>query len=126
MNLTSVLLLMGFSFLSIFGCTPSAQSSGAETPEEKQAAFASHPDALYPIRVKDKWGYMNRKGDIVIAPQYEDADDFEEGLASVSIYKNDNQYYGYIDTKGRMVIEPIYSRAGKMREGIAVVAKDDQ
>ena len=41
----------------------------------------------------DKYGYINKKGDYVINPQFDAADSFSEGLAAVE----DDDEYGYIN-----------------------------
>jgi hypothetical protein len=45
------------------------------------------------------WGYINRKGDFVIKPQFQIAKPFYQGLASVFL----NGCPGYIDKSGRFV-----------------------
>src|SRR3954462_2626566 len=56
---------------------------------------------LFPIRQDGKWGYINRTGEVVIKPQYDDAWDFSEGLA----YVREGARRGLIDKTGRMVVE---------------------
>src|SRR3954463_10837627 len=56
---------------------------------------------LFPIRQDGKWGYINRTGEVVIKPQYDDAWDFSEGLA----YVRAGMRRGLIDKTGQMVIE---------------------
>ena len=48
------------------------------------------------------WGYINESGKEVIPAQYEDAQDFSEGLAAVET----DGLYGFIDVSGEMVIAP--------------------
>lgn len=65
-----------------------------------------------------KWGYINAKGEIVIAPQFDRAGDFENGYADIQIgYSGfvksrskhiDNLKTGFIDKRGNLVIPPIY------------------
>jgi len=40
-------------------------------------------EGLAAVRLKDKWGYIDKKGDIAINPQFEDAGGFGDGLAPV-------------------------------------------
>ena len=47
-----------------------------------------------------KWGYVNKKGKLVIPVQYDDANYFSVGLACVK--KNDK--YGFIDSSGNQII----------------------
>lgn len=55
----------------------------------------------------------------VIAPQYEDAGQFSDGLAAVK----KNGKWGYIDEEGKVVIPFQYELAYDFNEGLAIVAK---
>lgn len=74
-----------------------------------------------PERIKKdgKWGYKNKKGEIVIPFIYDWVDLFSEGRAGV---KKDGKY-GYIDLDGNIVIPLIYDVTRRFREGRAVVEK---
>ncbi len=48
----------------------------------------------------EKYGYINIDNKLVISGKYEDAEDFSEGLASVSI---DGEFRGYIDVTGKQI-----------------------
>jgi hypothetical protein len=72
---------------------------------------------LIPYRKGDKWGYIDKQGEIVIPIQYDDAGFFSEGLARVRV----NGKYGFIDTKGNMVIPAVYDEAYGFSEGLAQV-----
>ena len=48
------------------------------------AGWAEEQDCLYPIRENGRWGYMNRAGETVIPPQWEDAEPFSGGAAIVT------------------------------------------
>ncbi len=50
---------------------------------------------------KGQWGYIDKSGHFVIAPRFEEADKFSEGVAPVKL-KDDWQY---IDVKGNTVIK---------------------
>lgn len=75
---------------------------------------------LIPFEIDEKWGYINKKGKIVIKHQFDEADKFTEGLARVQIGLKS----GFIDSTGKYVIEPIYTFAFSFSEGLAVVGKD--
>lgn len=67
------------------------------------------------------WGYVNRKGDIVINPQFEDAYNFSEGLALV---KNSEGMFGFIDDAGNFQGgDPRFSDATHYSEGKAWTVK---
>lgn len=48
-----------------------------------------------------KWGYVNKKGEVVIKPQFEKAKSFANGLAAVC----ENDLWGFINKKGDVVID---------------------
>ena len=62
--------------------------------EENLARFQDYETGL--------WGYINESGEEVIPAQYEDAQDFSDGLAAVKV----DGLYGFIDVTGEIVIDP--------------------
>jgi hypothetical protein len=121
-----VLLLLGIRYILTYNTA--ASESPAVDPAEEQM----YPDALYPIRVKGKWGYMNRKKEIVIDCQYDEAEDFVNQFAQVAKkvkekgQPDDKTLVGFIDTKGSVVIDFKYDKAYSFSEGMALVVKDDK
>ena len=49
-------------------------------------------------------GFINKSGDYVIEPQFEQAHSFREGMAPVKVGK----YWGFIDLAGNIAVEPDY------------------
>jgi hypothetical protein len=76
---------------------------------------------LFPVKSGDKWGYVNRQGNIVINPQFDGAFNYSEGLALV---KTEGKY-GYIGEDGKYVVNPIYKDANKFSEGLACVVMEN-
>lgn len=68
-----------------------------------------------------KFGYIDKTGKEVIAPQFFVAQDFSEGLAAVRVEQTSESKYGYIDRTGHMVIEPRFNQAEPFSEGLAAV-----
>lgn len=60
---------------------------------------------------------VNSSQTIVIAPRYEAATDFSEGVAAVCLDKQ----WGFIDRKGDWLIRPQYKNARTFHEGMAAV-----
>lgn len=80
---------------------------------------ALHPSQGYvPVRVGDKWGYIDRTGQYLAGGLcWDDAQPFSEGLAAVS----QNGLYGYIDLSGALAITPRYQSARAFGGGMAAV-----
>lgn len=72
------------------------------------------PEGLAAVRVGDKFGYMDETQRVVIEPQFDEADDFSEGLAHVNIGGKRFSHYDrglqggehfYIDKTGKRIID---------------------
>jgi DNA-binding transcriptional regulator/RsmH inhibitor MraZ len=101
---------------------------------------SSFSEGLLPIEVKDKWGYVDRAGKIVIEPKFEDGESFREGLAPVKVRgevvwcppdssgnrSGSSMMWGYIDKTGRIVIPQVFNYAEPFSEGLAAVSKCDE
>ena len=70
-------------------------------------------------------GYIDKEGNYVIEPQFENAESFSEGLAAVEIGEYPNNKWGYINKDGEIVIEPMYDFASDFSEGLAAVRIGD-
>ena len=90
--------------------------------------LGSSPTTAYPMY---RHGYIDATGEVVIPPQYEEAEDFSEGLAAVMVstwregYRTTKDRYGYIDKTGRMALPAKYYSAGSFSEGLANVCEED-
>jgi hypothetical protein len=78
-------------------------------------------NGLAPAIQNDKYGFINRRGIMVINPQFENAYDFTDGLASVKL----NGRWGFIDADGQMVINPLFDEVGVFNEGLAPVRRNN-
>ena len=83
--------------------------------------FDSDKIDLLPFLQKEKWGYIDLQGKIVINPQFTTAQYFNEGLALVST----GDKYGYIDKTGKYVINPSFIYATDFSEDVAFVVKEN-
>ena len=77
----------------------------------------SKRSGLFQIQQKDKTGYIDKKGQVVIVPQFDVGHEFSEGLAAVSI----GGKYGFVNPKGELVINPQFDGADIFSEGMALV-----
>lgn len=80
------------------------------------------PDtSLIPVCDGEHWGYINKKGQYIINPQFKDASWFSNGLARV---QTEDGKYGFINKKGNYKIPAQYSQATIFNEGLAFVVKE--
>jgi S1-C subfamily serine protease len=68
-----------------------------------------------------QFGYVDLNGTFVIPPQFDDAEEFREGLAPVSIA----HLWGFISHDGKFAINPSFKWASSFRRGRAAVCTDD-
>jgi hypothetical protein len=66
---------------------------------------------------KDRYGYKNAEGKVVIEPRYQYAADFTEGLGGVQ----QNDKWGFIDAAGKQVIPAQYDNVLLFSDGLAAV-----
>jgi hypothetical protein len=67
------------------------------------------------VKVGEKWGFMNRKGEYPIPPQFDEVGFFSEGLAAVRV----GTKWGFVNGKGKWVISPGFDGVGYFSEGLA-------
>ena len=78
----------------------------------------SHQETLlYPIRQNGKEGFIDASGKIIVTPQFDWVDFFDEGFARVMI----NGKYGFVDSTGKIVIEPQFDYVNCFHDGLASI-----
>jgi hypothetical protein len=77
---------------------------------------------LFPVKVGTQFGYMDRTGKMVIAPQFSQAGCFSDGIAYAAV---GDDKWGYINTAGKFVIDPTYQNGTSFSEGLAFVVTED-
>jgi hypothetical protein len=107
-------------------------------PLDPNYAGHSFHEGLAAVQIRDKWGFMDRRGRLVIPAEFIDAGDFSEGLAAVELPIDQSREtpckvdetssytvakkFGYIDRAGRLVIAPQWEYAGPFVAGLAAVS----
>jgi hypothetical protein len=94
------------------------------------ASVQSYSEDLAAFSIRDKkgeirWGYRNKKGDIVVNPQFYLAFPFYQGRAQV---KNKDGKYGLIDADGKLVVPYQFQKAlvGINDQGISIAGNKDE
>lgn len=72
----------------------------------------------------DEWkmGFIDKRGQFVIQPQYDWAGDFHEGMAIVKV----DEKWGFVDKNGTMVIQPQFYNVGNFSEGMAIYENQER
>lgn len=76
---------------------------------------------LIPVKSGEKWGYINKKGEYVITPQFQDAGFFYSGLARVV---SADGKIGYISEDGKYAIPAKFKSGTHFVDGLAFVVSD--
>ncbi len=97
-------------------------SSPAPPSVQSSVSRPSSAENLIPYRKGNKWGFSDLRRKLIIAPQYDDAQRFADGLATVMM----NGKYGFINTSGRVVIPFTYDYPASFSEGYAAVSVKDK
>jgi hypothetical protein len=86
---------------------------------EEMKAFECSQPAAY--RSGEKWGFVNRNGEVYLEACYEDAKSYINGYAAVK----QGGLWGYIDRDGTMAVEPQFQDAlNVMENGYAYVKNE--
>lgn len=84
--------------------------------------FSLAQGKLYPVEMKNKWGYMNTEGKMMLPFEYDYADEFQEGLAVVAV-KN---MPCIINTSGTRIIDTgLFQFISPFNEGLAAAREFD-
>jgi hypothetical protein len=128
MRFTSKLFMIGFCFfvglqLCAFSIGHSIKQPNEPQSEEQPGIENGASESsvseilLYLIYEDGKWGFIDATGKVVIDPQFDEAWDFSEGLATVRI----GEKWGFIDVSGQYVVDPQFDETWYFSEGLAPV-----
>jgi len=68
------------------------------------------------------WGFINKKGEIVIKPKYYKVRSFSNSMAVVKKY---GEGYGYINKEGKEIVTPNNLKTRTFSEGIGIIEKKE-
>jgi hypothetical protein len=113
-------LVLSLLTIWLFSACGHKQSNAAER-RQSMINSANPMRPLFLVKKEGRWGYIDREGKIAITPQFDEAQDFSEGLAAVGLGYGERSKWGYINTAGKMVIEPAFEDAYQFSDGLALV-----
>ncbi|HEY7159741.1 MAG TPA: WG repeat-containing protein [Acidobacteriota bacterium] len=90
-------------------------------PTEGAEYLGKFSEGLAAMKIKGKFGFIDRTGKFVIQPKYDVADIFTEGLARVAIKKGEKYLWGFIDKSGKERTSLQFEDACNFSEGLACV-----
>lgn len=106
--------------LQVYNSIASNQELFVQVKEPKpfREGFAAYFDFA-----KKLYGFIDQKGVVKIPPQFNEAEDFSEGLAAVQkTTSTKEQKWGFIDKTGKVVIDFIFTnKPGDVSDGMIVV-----
>jgi hypothetical protein len=124
-----------FVCLVVF-CGCNNTSSNAAPPDPQRTVDSKR--ILLPVKVSGKWGYADDSGKLIVNPQFDFADPFEDGRARIclgkvgcdewAIYsdnKDNDSHWGFIDASGKMIVTPQYPFVTRFDEGLSAVCTGD-
>ena len=69
----------------------------------------------------ETWGFVDKEGNIIIEPNFQEVRSFSEGLCMV---RNENDECGFINKSGELVIDYLFHHAKDFKDGKAVAFQD--
>ena len=81
----------------------------------------SFKNGLAPVKLNERVGFIDHKGEFVIKPQFDLAFDFHDDLALVQVGGRQAGKWGFIQTNGKYAIIPKYDSALGFYDGAAPV-----
>jgi hypothetical protein len=90
--------------------------------DEVQVDYELSEIEYFPVRKDGLWGFINDSGHIMIRPDYDWVENFEDGLAMVG----KDFKVGFVNKAGKVVIPLKYDEAEPFYKGYAIVSVNDQ
>ena len=73
-------------------------------------------EGLAAVRIDGRFGFIDRRGEVVIEPRFDLAGEFHQGLAEILVGRNT----GVIDRTGRVVVLPQFRRAVPLTKDVII------
>ncbi len=76
-------------------------------------------EGLAAVSIGGRFGYIDERGDVVIAPHFDLAGDFTHGLAEILV----GDKTGIVNRKGEIIVTPMFRRAIPLTSDVIVAAE---
>lgn len=86
--------------------------------------YISAQDIVYPIQINGKWGFINKEGSVVIAPQFDYDHVFPPDNGCILTKKDEK--YGLLNLSGEWISEPQFDQPPEFHEKVCWVQKDEK
>lgn len=102
--------------------------SGKKKLADKFQKIGQFSDGLAPFVSKEnsKIGYINKRGEVVIEPQYDEGLLYSDGLVPVRPEGKTFGGWKFINKQGKVVLEGPYREANSFHNGLALVEENDE
>jgi len=77
---------------------------------------------LFSNKGDSHWGFINKKGEIIIKPKYYKVHNFSNNIAVIQKY---GEGYGYINKEGKEIVTPNSLKTRTFSEGIGIIEKKE-
>jgi hypothetical protein len=89
-----------------------------KSPSDCAVIWGHFNGGLSRWKIGERYGYIDKSGNLVIQPVLDLTDHFSEGMAYVEI----GGRYGFVDATGKMAVEPQFYDARSFQTGLARVS----
>ena len=121
---TAFVLGLGLAAVGLTGCGNRGRAVKMEEPKAtlRFDMVQKFTEGMAPVKVDDKWGFIDTTGKLIITPQFDTVAPFTEGMSAVSV----GGRCGYVDKTGKFAIGPQFQGANEFSESLALVAVDSR
>lgn len=102
-------------YLTVILCVLFSLSANAQTTYDSTGVEGDILKGWTLVRQSGKFGFIDKKGNEIVAPQYDYIEGFGEYRKSWCLVKKGN-YLGFIDNKGKEIVPTEYQSFGQVGE----------
>jgi hypothetical protein len=112
-----LICIFAFAFNTSFAQANKKEKTGPRAAYELSGPFC---EGKARVMVKQKWGFIDTTGNVIVKPKYNQVENFNDGIAKVRL----GQKWGLIDATGNEIIKPTFDAIYEFKDGKAKVLLD--